>query len=101
MAPAVFDRFFRQNIKITPFHTQVVGDNPYQVKIHVDAFSGRFRGTFKHPILNAKTRFRGAFQAAVLFTPGQGRGHFPATERPRNYPLAEPAGKRRRTDQHD
>lgn len=84
------ERFFKQNIKITPFHTRVVGDNPYRVKIQVDAFSGRFRGTFMHPVLNAKTKFRGAFQASILFTPGQGRGHFRPPSGPRIAPLAEP-----------
>jgi hypothetical protein len=85
-----FDRFFRQNIKITPFHTRVVGENPHNVKIKMDAFSGRFHGSFMHPVLNAKTKFRGAFQAAVLLTPGQGRGHFRPPTGPGIAPLAEP-----------
>jgi hypothetical protein len=69
-------RYFKENLKINPFRTRVVGANPHQVKIRMDAFSGRFHGTFMHPVLMEKTRFRGAFQAAVLFNPGQGRGHF-------------------------
>jgi hypothetical protein len=85
-----FDRFFRQNIKMTPFHTRVVGDNPYRVKIQVDAFSGRFHGSFMHPVLNARTKFRGAFQAAVLLIPGQGRGNFRPPSGPGIVPLAEP-----------
>jgi hypothetical protein len=85
-----FNRFFKQNIKMNPFHTQVVGDNPYHVKIQVDAFSGRFHGSFIHPRLDAKTRFRGAFQAAVLLTPGQGRGHFRPPSGPGIIPLIEP-----------
>jgi hypothetical protein len=85
-----FDRFFKQNIKMNPFHTRVVGENPHRVKIHVDAFSGRFRGSFIHPLLGAKTKFRGAFQSAVLFTPGQGRGHFRPPSGPGIAPLAEP-----------
>jgi hypothetical protein len=85
-----FNRFFKQNIKMNPFHTQVVGDNPHHVKIQVDAFSGRFHGSFIHPVLHVKTRFRGAFQAAVLLTPGQGRGHFRPPTGPRIVPLSEP-----------
>jgi hypothetical protein len=85
-----FDRFFKQNIKMTPFHTRLVGPNPFHVKIQVDAFSGRFHGTFIHPVLNAKTKFRGAFQAAVLFTPGQGRGHFRPPSGPGITPLLDP-----------
>jgi hypothetical protein len=83
-------RYFRQNIKMSPFSTRVVGENPYHVKIQVDAFSGRFHGSFIHPVLDAKTRFRGAFQAAVLLTPGQGRGHFRPPTGPRIIPLLEP-----------
>jgi hypothetical protein len=84
------ERFFKQNIKMTPFHTRVVGENPYRVKIQVDAFSGHFRGSFMHPLINSKTKFRGAFQAAVLLAPGQGRGHFRPPSGPGITPLAEP-----------
>lgn len=84
---AVPQPFFKQDIKITPFQTRMVGDNPHQVRLHVDAFSGRFRGSFMHPNLGVRTRFRGAFQAAVLFTPGQGRGHFRQPSGPGIIPL--------------
>jgi hypothetical protein len=70
------DRFFRVNLAIAPFSSKVAGSNPYQVKIKVDAFSGRFRGTFMHPVLNVKTKFEGAFQSSLLLVPGIGRGNF-------------------------
>jgi hypothetical protein len=82
-----FEQFFRQEMRISPFHTRMVGDNPHRVKIQVDAFSGRFHGSFRHPEFGTKTRFRGAFQAAILFTPGQGRGHFRPSAGPGIVPL--------------
>jgi hypothetical protein len=78
------------DLAIAPFSSKVAGSNPYQVKIKVDAFSGRFRGSFMHPVLNVKTRFEGAFQSSLLLVPGIGRGNFRPIVKDSTVPLNEP-----------
>jgi hypothetical protein len=72
-------------LNITPFHTTVAGQNPYEIKIKVSAANASFKGTFKHPASLETTPFEGSFQAATL-TPGEGRGSFagsiPQTQEP-------------------
>ena len=70
----------QSNLRIRPFSTQVVGDNPLEVKIRINPFKASFTGFFKHPISGEKTKFEGAFQSSILLNPGEGRGSFPGVD---------------------
>lgn len=63
-------------VKILPFRTKVIGDNPLGLKIVTNGRQAAFKGSFIHPVTGEKIKFRGAFKASVGPTPGEGRGSF-------------------------
>ncbi len=66
-------------MKILPYQTKVIGDNPLEVKMFTNGARGTFKGSFIHPISKQKTKFHGAFKPSLSDTPGEGRGSFKGT----------------------